>query len=193
MQQGSDSRISQIERLQEVRGGRRLITYITSTRPNGSGMMANDAIRVLYEHVRALGVSKDNGDKLDLFLHTDGGESTVPWRLMSLLHEYAEEVSLLVPHHAYSAGTLTALGADEVVMHPMGILGPTDTSLYGPYNPRTKEGRPLPIEVEDVGSYIEWVKNDVGIRHEDELVQALEFLAKEVHPLALGNVKRSVS
>jgi hypothetical protein len=33
----------------------------------------------------------------------------------------------------------------------------------------------------------------VGITHEDELIRAIEILAKEVHPLALGNVERFIS
>lgn len=184
-----------IKRLQEVRGGRRVITYVTSSRPGGGGLgyMGPDAIPVIYRHLQSLGLSTADKQPLDLFLHTLGGENTVPWRLMSLLREYASDVALLVPHYAFSAGTLAALGADKVIMHPMGVLGPTDTSVTGSYNPVWTDKRPKPIAVEDVRSYIEWVKEDVGIRHEDELVQALGFLAGDrVHPLALGLVKRSV-
>ncbi len=183
------SRIELIERLQEVRG-RPLIAYVTSTRLGGKGQMGEDAIRMIYEHLRGLNLGKEA--KLDLFIHTDGGSATVPWRLMNLLREFAAEVALLVPHHAYSAGTLAVLGADEVVMGPMGVLGPTDTQISGPFNPRDADGRTVPIQVEDVLSYLEWVKEDVGINHEEELLGALGFLADRVNPLALGLVKRSV-
>src|SRR5207244_3820629 len=53
--------------------------------------------------------------------------------------------------------------------------------------------RLLGVSVEDVAAYIALVKEDVGITHEDELVQAFNVLSKEVHPLALGTVKRSTS
>ncbi len=186
------ARIELIENLERVRG-RPVIAYVTSTRPGSyNGAMAVDAISVIFEHLRRLGLPDREEAKIDLLLHTNGGESTVPWRLMCLLREFAARVDLLVPHHAFSSGTLTALGADEVVMHPMGFLGPTDTTIIGPFNPKTEEGVPIPIEVEDVLSYIEWVKSDVGISHEDELVQALKFLTDQVNPLALGDVKRSV-
>lgn len=33
----------------------------------------------------------------------------------------------------------------------------------------------------------------VGVRHEDELIKAVEILAQKVHPLALGNVERFIS
>ena len=42
-------------------------------------------------------------------------------------------------------------------------------------------------------AYISLIKEDAGIQHEDELVQAFNKLADKVHPLALGNVKRSLS
>jgi hypothetical protein len=37
------------------------------------------------------------------------------------------------------------------------------------------------------------VKEDAGINHEDQLVTAFNKLAEQVHPLALGNVKRHIS
>lgn len=181
-------RVALIERLQAVRK-RPLIAYVTSTRVGSKGQMSEDAIRVIYEHLRSIDLGEG---KLDLFIHTDGGDATVPWRLMNLVREFASEVALLVPHHAYSAGTLAVLGADRVVMGPMGVLGPTDTQISGPFNPRDADGRTIPIQVEDVLSYLEWVKEDVGINHEEELLGALGYLTDRVNPLALGIVKRSV-
>jgi len=35
------------------------------------------------------------------------------------------------------------------------------------------------------------VREEVGINHEDELIQALIALTEKIHPLALGNVQRS--
>jgi hypothetical protein len=153
--------------------------------------MAMDAVRVIYEHLEG-GESSDN---VDLFIHSNGGEGTVPWRLVTLIRERAKKFSVLVPFRAFSAATLTALGADEVVMHPMGMLGPTDASVTNAFNPRDKVNPMvrLPINVEDVTAYIALIKEDAGIQHEDELVKAFECLAKRVHPLALGNVKRSLS
>jgi hypothetical protein len=119
----------------------------------------------------------------------------VPWRLVTLIREFCSEFNVLVPHRAFSAATLTALGADSVWMHPMGMLGPTDPSINGPLNPTNplNPQQPLPVGVEDVASYIALVKDDVGIRHEDELVQTFLALADKVHPLTLGGVKRATS
>ena len=114
-------RIQLIHQLQEVREGRTVIAYVTATRPNLESQMAVDVIPIIYEHLRALG-SPPADTRIDLFLHSNGGDGIVPWRLVTLIREFCSEFNVLVPHRAFSAATLTALGADSVVMHPMGML-----------------------------------------------------------------------
>jgi len=170
-----------------------VIAYVTSTRQNLEVPMAMDSIRKIYEHLRLIDKPKGKHN-IDLFLHSNGGDGTVPWRLVTLIREYAAKFSVLVPHRAFSAATLTALGADSIVMHPMGMLGPTDPTVGNPFNPvNPLTNQPIGISVEDVSAYIALIKEDAGIQHEDELVQAFNKLADNVHPLALGNVKRSIS
>ena len=189
-----EQRLELIAALEDAREGRKLITYLTSTRQNLEVQMAMDTIPVVYRHLQALDTAKAD-TRIDLFLHSNGGDGTVPWRLVTLIREFCKEFNVLVPHHAFSAATLTALGADKVVMHPMGMLGPTDPTANHPFNPPNPDvpGQVLGISVEDVSSYIGLVKEDVGIQHEDELIQAFNILAQQVHPLALGNVKRATS
>jgi hypothetical protein len=185
-----EQRIKLIENIEKERGSR-VITYLTSTRKNQEVQMGMDAIRRIYDHLE----DGSPSDKVDLFLHSHGGEGIVPWRLATLIRERAKKFSVLVPFRAFSAATLAALGADEVVMHPMGMLGPTDATVGNAFNPRDEFNKAmrLGISVEDVTAYIALIKEDAGIQHEDELVKAFNRLAKEVHPLALGNVKRSLS
>jgi hypothetical protein len=181
--------------LEEARGTK-VITYITSTRSNLEVPMAMDAIRKTYEHLEAVATPKKE-KSVDLFLHSNGGDGTVPWRLVTLIREYCrpKKFSVLVPYKAFSAATLTALGADSVVMHSMGMLGPTDPTVTNPFNPPDPNipGQKIGISVEDVTAFISLIKEDAGIQHEDELVQAFNKLSDNVHPLALGNVKRSLS
>lgn len=185
-------RVSIIEELEKERGGTFIITYVTSTRAGFEVPMAMDSIRFFYNHLSK--ISEPEKTTIDLFIHSNGGDGTVPWRLVNLIREYCKVFNVLVPNHAFSAATLTALGADSTVMHPMGVLGPTDPMVANEYNPKDPDTkRQLGISVEDVTAYIELLKDDVGIRHEDELVQAFNQLADKVHPLALGNVKRSRS
>jgi len=185
-------RIKLIKQLQELRGGTTVISYITSTRQGLEIPMAMDSIRKFYDHIKLIGKPRDH-TKIDLFLHSNGGDGTVPWRLVTLLREHASRFAVLVPYKAYSAATLTALGADSIVMHPIGMLGPTDPTVANPFNPRDPNNQPIGISVEDVSAYIALVREDAGINHEDQVVEAFKVLADKIHPLALGNVKRSLS
>lgn len=186
---GKKERLELISKLQTLRKSA-VISYITSTRNALEVQMAIDCIRKMYSHLEPLASQKPN---IDLFLHSNGGDGTVPWRIVTLIREFTRKFSVLIPHRAFSAATLTALGADTIIMHPMGMLGPTDPTVANPFNPMDKSGKQIGISVEDVSAYISLIREDVGIRHEDELVQAFNILAEKIHPLALGNVKRSLS
>jgi len=189
-----DERVQLIRALEKARGGTKVITYLTSTRGNLETQMAMDVVPYVYEHLRTITTPRDK-TTIDLFIHSNGGDGVVPWRLVPLIREKCSRFNVLVPHRAFSAATLTALGADSIVMHPLGSLGPTDPTVTNEFNPQNPQNpsQLLGVSVEDVSSYIGLVTEDVGIRHEEELVQAFAILAEKVHPLALGNVKRATS
>ncbi|HNQ23098.1 MAG TPA: hypothetical protein PKK06_08390 [Phycisphaerae bacterium] len=182
------NRIPLIQRIQELRGSV-VICYLTSLRPNVPTAMADDAVRVFFDHLLLLPTRPI--EKLDVFLCSNGGSGTVPWRLASLFREFAKAFCVLVPYRAYSAASLLALGADEIVMHPFAELGPIDPTVSNEFNPVEQgTGRRLGISVEDLRAYVDFVKSTVGITHEDELVKTIEILAQKIHPLAIGNVER---
>jgi len=180
-----------IEKLQVARNNRLVIAYVTSTRSGHEIQIADDAVRLMYDHLELGRELAKNG--VDLFIHSNGGSGTVPWRIVSLIRQYTENLAVLVPHRAFSAATLMALGANEIIMHKMGCLGPIDPSVANIFNPPhpTSPGQLAPISVEDVTAFFRLVKDDVGITHEDELVQTLIALTDKIHPLAIGNVQRS--
>lgn len=184
-----DARIDLIRKLEELRGST-VICYLTSLRQNVPAIIADDQVRVIFDHVERF--PKRPIEKLDVFLVSNGGAGTVPWRLTALFREMAKRVSVLLPYRAYSAATMIALGADEIVMHPFAEMGPIDPTVQNEFNPK-ENGRTLGISVEDVTAYVQFVRETVGITHEDELIQALHSLTEKVHPLALGNVERFLS
>jgi hypothetical protein len=186
-----DERQKLLADLEKERGDTVVVSYITSTRGNFEIQIADDILPLLYRHLVMHADRAKNG--VDLFIHSNGGSGTVPWRIVNLVREFTEKFVVLVPHHAFSAATLVALGADEIIMHRMGCLGPIDPSVANPFNPPNPQNPAvvLPISVEDVSAYFELVKQDVGVQHEDELVQAFIALTNKIHPLALGNVQRS--
>lgn len=187
-----ENRIDLIKQIQEKRNSV-VFSYLTSTRKNLEVQMAMDSIRKFFEHLKLIEKDKQTYN-IDLFLYSNGGDGTVPWRLVTLLREYAKNFSVIIPYRAFSAATLTSLGADEILMHPMGMLGPTDPTVSNDFNPDAPDGKnKIGISVEDVTAYLNLIKEDAGITHQDELVNAFNLLAQKVHPLALGNVKRSLS
>lgn len=184
-------RLKLIEQIETLRQSK-VVCYLTSVRPNFQAHMSDDAVRVMFDHMLVL--PERPVKKLDVFLCSNGGSGTVPWRLVSLFREFAQEVAVLLPYRAYSAATLLALGADEIVMHPFAEMGPIDPTVMNDFNPVDPAlNRRLGISVEDVKAYISFIKTTVGIQHEDELVKTIEILAQKVHPLALGNVERFLS
>ena len=188
---GLSERITLIKKIEELRNSK-VICYLTSLRQNVVGNIADDAVRVIFDHL--LLMPSRPVEKLDVFLCSNGGVGTVPWRLVPLFREFADSFNVLIPFRAYSAATLLALGADEIVAHPFAELGPIDPTVQNEFNPLSEDqsGRRLGIGVEDVRAYISFIKTTVGITHEDELIRAIEILAEKVHPLALGNVERFV-
>ena len=194
---GFMARAARIKIIQQIERARksRVISYVTSTRQGLEVPMTMDTVRFVYDHLEAIAAKKDKQPlKLDLFLHSNGGDGVVPWRLVTLIREFTDDFSVLVPYRAFSAATLTALGADAIVMHPMGMLGPTDATVTNQFNPPDPRNQlPMGISVEDVTAYLALIKEDAGIQHEDQLVTAFNLLADKVHPLALGNVKRHMS
>lgn len=179
-----------IKTIAEMRGSS-VICYLTSLRAGVAGVIAFDQVRVFFDHMLVL--PQRPVKKLDIFLVSNGGESVVPWRLIALFREFANHVGVLIPFRAYSAATLLALGADEIVMHPFAELGPIDPTVSNEFNPVNSLGVRMGISVEDVKAYVNFIKSTVGIHHEDELIQAIHDLTEKVHPLAIGNVERFIA
>src|SRR5262249_25723388 len=89
-----EARLKLIKRLEELRGSS-MICYLTSLRPNISAQMAEDSVRVLFDHLGLLPARPV--EKLDVFPCSNGGSGTVPWRMASLFREFAKSFNVLIP------------------------------------------------------------------------------------------------
>ena len=74
--------------------------FLTSVRPGIQVGIAEDQVRVLYDHLSRL--EKRPIDKLDLFLVSNGGAGVVPWSIVSLAREFATRFCVLIPYRAYA-------------------------------------------------------------------------------------------
>lgn len=66
---------------------------------------------------------------IDLVMHTPGGLVLASEQIARALQKHKAKVTIIVPHHALSGGTLIALAADEVLMDDNAVLGPLDPQL----------------------------------------------------------------
>jgi hypothetical protein len=167
-----------------------LITYITSSRPNAEGVIASDIIPEICQQI--LKIPKDI-QEIDLLVVSRGGDPIVSWRIISLLRERFDKLNILIPYEAYSAATLLALGADEIIMHPFSNLGPVDPQLQGTKNlpgmPGQQDG--IRFGAEDLSHFIDFVRKDVGITDQEQLERAFELVCQEIGSIPIGIAKRS--
>lgn len=184
----------------EKKRGSKVITLVTSDRYASNPIqgiqasIAPDQVHQIIRHLRAIS-KESNCEKIDLFLHSRGGDTSTAWPLVNAIRNYCKSFSVLVPVIAYSAATLVSLGADEIVMCGIASLSPIDPTVANLFNPTDENTKqPLGISVEDVTSFVSLAQdNPIGIKKEANVTEVFKILAKKVHPLALGNVKRSHS
>ena len=103
-----------------------LIVYVTSIRPNISSQMSVDSLTSIIEQIESIPEEKD---EIDFLIISNGGDPITALRIIGILREKFKKISVLVPYVAYSAATILALGADEIIMHPYSNLGPVDPQL----------------------------------------------------------------
>lgn len=171
-----------------------LVVYFCGDRGIISANMAGDAIRPLYDHLLKLESREETVEKVDIYLYGRGGRLEVPWRIISMLREFYEEVNALIPYKAYSAFTLTTLGSDKTVMGKKGELSPVDPTL-NVVVPQSGEGEPYPREigVEDVSSYLTFLEERAGLSDQTALSDSFKILAEDLNPIVLGKIERAYS
>jgi len=183
------TRRSLYQKVEEVRE-RPLIVYATSHRRDAQSSMSLD---VIPEFTRQMLEIPEGAKKIDLLVVSSGGDPTVSWRIICMLRERFENIGVIIPYIAYSAATLLALGADEIIMHPFSNLGPVDPQMryilkYLSDKQDLKYGQ---FSSEDLKHFLEFVRSDVGITNQQELENAFELLCNEVGPIPIGIAKRS--
>lgn len=68
-------------------------------------------------------------DLLTLILHSPGGDGTVVEKFVGLCRTQCKRFNVAIPTEAKSAGTLIALGADQIIMGPPSEIGPIDAQI----------------------------------------------------------------
>src|SRR5262245_279069 len=136
------------------------LAYVTGDRENLETEVDADVLRWVPRHLEAIGKQ----DRLALVLYTLGGDTNTPWPFVNFLRAYCDELLVLVPFWAHSAGTLIALGADKIYMTRFGTLSPIDPAVTNEFNPHdaASRGERVPIAVEDMLAFFQLASEQGG-------------------------------
>jgi len=178
-----------IQNIIDRRNGNNLISVVLRDRV----LLLPNIIHPFFEVLKLVGRS----DHLDLFLSTTGGATEVPWRIVSLIREFYRTYTAIIPFIAVSAGTHIALGANSLVMSEISTLGPVDPTTQHPLLPRDKDGKPIPVSVEDLKNCIRFISQQLKDQNGNEkyspsdMTNIVGKLFEHIEPLAIGAVERS--
>jgi hypothetical protein len=169
----------------EADRGSKVIAMVTGDRNGLQTQIAGDAVEPFVSLLDVIGPTK----KISLILDTHGGQTSAAWRLINLVRSFGDEIEVIVPTKAMSAGTLMALGADAIVMTKQAALGPIDPSLSNhPLNPVVNGNQFVSVSAEAVRGYLDEVKKD--LQDPSALAEVWINLANQIHPIVLGEIFR---
>src|SRR5882762_1868134 len=182
-------RIERVELYKKIEAHRKrpLIVYVTSKRAGIAAYMATDALPCIIEQIDRL---PKEAKAVDFLIVSYGGDPMVAWRILTLIRQRLGEegnVAVLIPQSAYSAATLVAFGADEIIMHPNGHLGPVDMQI----TTVGESGQPKRFSTEDISAFLEFVRDNLKITDQEHIRILFELTCKEVGSLVIGFSARS--
>jgi hypothetical protein len=176
-----------IAALEDQRGSRVLCLVYNETLPEPAQL----SWAVLPPFENAL---RDVGHtaKLDVFLRCLGGQTEIPWRLVSILREYTDDLGIIVSKYALSGGCHVAIAGDDLLMTAFSALGSVDPTRQHPLLPKDAEGKPIPTSVQDLKHCVEFITEQLGDNHNSQdLAQIISELFKYVEPLPLGALEQA--
>jgi hypothetical protein len=156
-----------------------ILVYWTST---GGSICQNDVMVMS----RLLG-PEPRQPQVALFLKSDGGNPEAALRLVHLLRQKFQRVTLLAPFVCASAATMVALGANEIQMGPTSYLTAVDTSLKHDLSPVDHTNELVSVSQDEVMRILRlW-------REQGRKDNPYPEIYKYLHPLVLGALDRSSS
>jgi len=97
------------------------------------GHMHQSDARDVYAELRGAGLTKEQrAPAIDALLHTEGGDPTAGYRLAQVIRSLCDDLVVLVPEYAYSAGTLLTFAGSQVRLGDFAGLSPIDIALTEP-------------------------------------------------------------
>ncbi len=159
--------------------GEPVITYWNSTK----GSICQNDVVGLYALLRSTGKLA----RMSLFVKSDGGSGEAALRMVNLLRQYVDHLTILAPLECQSAATMLALGADRVLMGPLAQLSAVDTSLTHDLSPIDRDNNRVSVSNDELLRVIRlWTE-----QAKSSTANPYETLFPFIHPLVIGAVDRS--
>jgi hypothetical protein len=115
---------AKVEELQEA------IARLVASTPDRDILLISEGISRKLHHDLSLVIAKDQQHKkCTLFLTTRGGDPDGGYRIARCLQHHYDHIRLVIPSLCKSAGTLVAIGANEIIIGDLGELGPLDIQV----------------------------------------------------------------
>jgi hypothetical protein len=115
----------QLQRISQLRGGRDVLVYASDLGK------VQAFVSIIYTDLLPINDQLANlkGEHLDFVLETPGGSGEVAEDIVRALRSRYQDVAVIVPGWAKSAGTIIAMSADEILMDATSGLGPIDAQI----------------------------------------------------------------
>lgn len=152
---------------------------------NPRGGVCHNDVTAIYRLVEKIG----NRDRAYLFIKSNGGNGQASLRLVSVLHDYFQDIHALVPLEACSAATMMALGAHTIHMGPMAYLTSVDTSLTHDLSPIDRDNDRVSVSLDELKRVIRLWQAEKDNTSSNPYMKLFEY----VHPLVIGAVDRADS
>lgn len=118
-------RKKQLMRIQCIRGmDRDIMVYASDLSKDAPITINYDDKLAFYDQI-----PKTNCKSIDIILETPGGFAEIVEDLIRNLRKKYTNIGVIVPGYAKSAGTIFAMGADEILMGDTSALGPIDAQI----------------------------------------------------------------
>jgi len=120
----NEERKKQLTTISRLRGGRSVFAYASAIGKQAPNAIDFDDLLPVQDQIRNL-----SGKQLDVIIETPGGFAEVVEDIVKHIRSCFEEVAVIVPGQAKSAGTIMAMAADEILMESTSALGPIDAQI----------------------------------------------------------------
>jgi hypothetical protein len=114
-----------LKRISEIRGKRDILVYAVDINKRAPISIDNSDIIPFTDMLSDLNGSSG----IDIILQTPGGIADVVERFVSALRDKYDNVGVIIPGMAMSAGTIFTMAADEILMGKTSSLGPIDAQI----------------------------------------------------------------